>query len=671
MAQAGPVRLYVAPDGNDSFGGSIPKTSGSNGPLRTLAAAQARARELAAGGARVSVEIEPGRYELSSPLVFGTEDSGGRGGPVTYEAAERSHEPVISGMRRISGWKADANGWWHAHLDEVAHGKWYFSQLFVNGQRRFRPRLPSTGYYRIAERLEPSAAAGDKGYDRFGYRPGDLDPNWHDLADVEVLAIHTWSMARNRISSIDEKTHVVTFTGPSSAKQEWAAYPAGNRYLVENVREALGTAGQWYLDRASGDLTYLPMPGETPSSVDVEAPAAEALLVVKGTDAKTGYVHDLSFSHLRFEGTNWNTPAKGHDFPQAEADLGAAITFENARKCGLEHCTVAHLGTYAVAFGPGCHYDSVSSCSIYDMGAGGVKIGPMGFEHDPDVATGSIRVENCRMVGGGRMSPAAVGVWIGQSASNLVRNNEIRDFYYTGISDGWSWGYAPDGAHDNLIEFNEISDIGQSVLSDMGGIYTLGVQPGTVLRGNVIHDVNCFAYGGWGIYPDEGSSNELIERNLVYRCKSAGFHQHYGQDNVVQNNVFAFGGDAQIMRTRAEDHLSFRFERNIVVWSTGSLLGGNWSGNGFAFDYNLYWKYTPGAFDFAGKSFADWQASGQDKHSTVVDPLFRDASGGDFRLGAGSPALGLGFVPLDPGLAGPRAPEAPPAAPAVPRAFPG
>ena len=32
------------------------------------------------------------------------------------------------------------------------------------------------------------------------------------------------------------------------------------------------------------------------------------------------------------------------------------------------------------------------------------------------------------------------------------------------------------------------------------------------------------------------------------------------------------------MRTRAEEHVSFTFERNIVYFDQGRLLGSNWTG---------------------------------------------------------------------------------------------
>jgi parallel beta-helix repeat protein len=248
-----------------------------------------------------------------------------------------------------------------------------------------------------------------------------------------------------------------------------------------------------------------------------------------------------------------------------------------------------------------------------------------------------------------------VGVWVGQSSGNAIVHNDIHHLYYTGVSVGWSWGYAPTSAHDNLVEYNHIHTIGQGLLSDMGGIYTLGVSPGTKLRFNHIHDVESYGYGGWGIYTDEGSTTILIENNVVYRTKTGGFHQHYGRENIVRNNVFAFSRDGQLQRTREEDHLSFTFERNIVYWDQGTLLSSNWKKDRFKMDHNLYWRVGGKPFDFAGASLEDWRKRGHDVHSIVGDPLFVDPAKGDFTLKPDSPALKLDFKPIDLSKVGPRA----------------
>ena len=162
------------------------------------------------------------------------------------------------------------------------------------------------------------------------------------------------------------------------------------------------------------------------------------------------------------------------------------------------------------------------------------------------------------------------------------------------------------------------------MLSDMGGNYNLGVQPGTIIRNNLFHDIDSHGYGGWGIYTDEGSSYITIENNLVHHTKSGGFHQHYGRENIVRNNIFAFARIGQIIRSRMEDHLSFTFTNNIVYWSEGPLLGSNWSDDKYALDYNCYYNTTGEPVMFKDWTFDEWKARGQDTHSIIADPLFAD-----------------------------------------------
>lgn len=649
IALAADADLYVSPVGNDAWSGKLPAPNAArtDGPLATPNAALAKVRSLRSGGlgaqAPTVVMIRGGLYQLDAPLVFHPEDSGASGAPIVLEAYP-GERPILSGGVRITGWEV-RDGRWRVHLPDVSGGSWRFSQLWVNGERRFRPRLPKSGYYTIADTLAPSPGA--TGYDGIVFSPGDVRADWANLNDVELLGFQTWTMARMRIKSVDEAAHAVRFSGSTPGKEWWGALPKGNRYLVENVKEALTQPGEWYLDVPTGELTYIPRPGETPGSAVVIAPKLDRLVEMQGDVSGRKWVSHLVFRGLTFAHTNWNTPAGGNSFAQAEANLGGAISGVGVRDCRFEGCVVAGVGEYAIDLGAGCQRNQVVDCVLTDLAAGGVKIGTMAYSEDSEAVAGHNVVRNCRIGPGGRMHPAGVGVWIGHSPYNEIDHNDIFDFYYTGVSVGWSWGYGPSNCHHNTISNNHIWQIGQGVLSDMGGIYTLGLQPGSVLDHNRIHDVQSFSYGGWGIYPDEGTSTMLIENNVVYRCKSAGFHQHYGRENVVQNNIFALNHDSQIMRTRNEPHLSFTFERNIVYFTEGSLLGSNWSENNYRFDHNLYWNAAGKAFDFAGMTLEQWQAKGQDLHSIIADPLFVNPARGDFRLKPGSPAERIGFQPID------------------------
>jgi len=183
------------------------------------------------------------------------------------------------------------------------------------------------------------------------------------------------------------------------------------------------------------------------------------------------------------------------------------------------------------------------------------------------------------------------------------------------------------------------------------------VDPGKRLRYNVIHDVKARAYGGWGIYPDEGSSEIVIESNLVYRCSSSPFFAHINRKITVQNNIFALGGQCQVERAGAAPgpEQEYAFLRNLVYYRQGKAVG-YWDAqnHNFAYEGNLYWNASGAPIMFGEKTFAEWQATGQDKDSLIADPLFMDPEHGDFRLRPDSPAARIGFQPWDLSVVGPR-----------------
>jgi parallel beta-helix repeat protein len=640
--------FYVSPAGNDSWSGTLPSPNGSDGPFQTLQAARDAIRRLKSEktlNEPVTVYLEGGDYRLRQPFVLTPQDSGSESAPITYGAYEGEH-PVISGGRVIQGWKFDpeagpaaARGHlWTATLPVDEPG-WHFHELFVNGQRRQHARSPNSGFYHAIGKISPGMPA------RFKFHAGDIKAAWASEPDVEVVGLLKWAEFRMHIAAIDESTDTVTL---SNRRQSWGDVNNA-RYWVENTFDALDEPGEWYLDRRSGEVYYWPMSGEEMTRAQVVAPVLESLVKIEGDVEDHEPVRDITFQGLTFSDTDWSIPAAGYVDDQAAFDVGSAVEISGGVECGIKHCVFEHLGQYAVSLNHGSQKCRVVHNGLTDLGAGGIRIGDPKDPNNDQSATSGNEVLSNHIHDIGIVYPAAVGIWIGQSGGNTIAHNEINDTFHIGISDGWTWGYGPTAARNNLIEYNNIHDIGRGLLSDMGCIYTLGVQPGTIERGNVCHDVTRYekGYGGWGLYTDEGSSNILIEDNLVYRTEDGGFHQHYGANNIVRNNVFAFGQTAQIRRTREENHLSFTFERNIVYWVTGSLLDGLWKDNHFKFDNNVYWRAGGGPIRFGEWTVSEWQARGQDVHSVFADPLFRDPRNSDFSLLPDSPALKLGFQPTD------------------------
>ena len=655
--------LYVAPNGQDRWSGALaePNRDGTDGPLATVKGAQRRLRQsIKEGrGAAVRVLLRDGTYAQSSTLLFTAADGGAEAKEypgaiasapctVTWGAYPRE-EPVISGGRRITRWKeTEVNGHraWVSSIPAVRKGSWSFQQLWVNGERRLRPRLPREGLYRIDRLVGVTAETRySLGQDRFVYAKGDIDPDWHNLHDVEVVALCYWTESRMWIKDIDRRRRLVLFDRTSSKRLTDdfdASQPT--QYYVENVFEAL-RPGEWYLDRKEGRLTYLPMPGEDVETVEVIAPKLTELVRIKGGKEPVTQLH---FEGIAFCHNQWDLPPGKSNVGQASSQIPGAVVLSNARSCSFRRCAFTHLGSYAVELVEGCRDVDLAGCDAVDLGAGGVKVW-----HGCQRNT----ISDCEIGDGGILYPSAVGVLIGKSSGNKIIHNHIHDLYYTGISVGWCWGYGESDAFGNIIEYNHVHDIGRGVLSDMGGIYTLGVSPGTRIRYNVFHDITSRGYGGWAIYTDEGSTDILIESNLAYRTNCSAFHQHYGRDNLIQNNIWAFGRQEQLAVTRLEQHRSFVFRHNIVYFDQGELFGSSMrkaTARHVECHGNLYWRVGGSDIRFGEHTFAQWQGQGMDADSLIADPAFVAPEQDDFRLREGSPALRVGFRPFDLTGIGPR-----------------
>jgi parallel beta-helix repeat protein len=605
--------------------------------LLSLDAALQNARQALRNGAgEVHIELAGGTYELDQPLVLTEEDSG-----LVIEAVP--HEtPVLSGRRIICGWhRSSVNpNTWETEIPEVRNGDWIFHELFVNGERRERTRLPVEGYYR-------ANGPGVKGFPtELRFPTGAINPGWARAQDVEVVVYEAWAQTRNQIRAVFGPTHIVSLAGKAIAN----ASEDHPRFYIENAPVAL-RPGQWRLNLRDGILTYWPEAGESMYTATVAAPRLYDLARIEASADRPA--HDIVFRGVTFADADWRLDGGSDIDGQAAEEVPGAVQLRFAQRCAFEQCVFQRLGGYALDLGGGCQENRIVGNEMFDLGAGGIRVGE-GIDDCNIHPTGGNLIGDNHIHDIGLVSAPGVGIFVLLSSGNRIAHNEVDHTFYTAISVGWSWGYGNWPCQSNIVEFNHLHDIGQGRLSDMGGVYTLGIQPGAIVRNNLIHDVNVFDYGGWGLYTDEGSSGILLENNIVYRCQSAGFHQHYGQTNILRNNIFAFNGEAQLARTRIQTGLSFTFTNNIVYFDTGKLLTGNW-GDDEWMDDNIYFdtRFASGNHRTA-VDFLNWQNKGHDRNSLLIDPLFVDPANDDFRLKPYSPALRFGFHPIDMDDVGPR-----------------
>jgi hypothetical protein len=663
------VELHVATEGRDGWSGRLaaPNANRTDGPLASLAGARDRLRRLRleAGGrlGPVTVWVRGGSYRLTAPLVFEPQDSGTAEAPVVFAATE-GERPVFSGGEVLTGFR-QSGPHWEVEIPEVRAGHWYFHQLWVNGQRRQRARSPNEGYHRIARLVPgpPRPNAKPVAPDRFHFAPGDLEP-WARLADVNLILMHSWETSIHPLKSVDARSNLVEFAAP--LKEWWGLgyWETNQRYYVENALELLDQPGEWYLNRDTGVLTYWPKPGERLGATEVVAPRLTEFVRFAGNADQGELVRHVSLRGLAFHHADWVLNPRGNSSTQAAVEVPAAITADGALHCAVESCEVARIGTYALWFRRGCKDGRLQRNRLFDLGAGGIRVGEDRMARTDEAETSRTLVDNNHIFDGGRVYPGCVGIWVAQSSGNRVSHNDIHDLFYTGISVGWNWGLEPNRTSNNLIEFNHVHDLGQGVLSDAGLIYCLGVSPGSVIRNNVFHDMWPYSAPafGWGIYLDAQCGQYRVESNLVFNTRSGGLmFNNGGHAHLIRNNIFALSVSHALWPYSEKRPSAFR--RNIVYLTQGALLiplgerslkerlaakepPGDW-------DENLYW-HTGGAdqLRFYRHTFAEWQALGLDRHSRVADPRFLDAIGHDFRLHPDSPALPLGFQPFDISQAG-------------------
>jgi parallel beta-helix repeat protein len=618
--------LHISPNGNDLAPGT------SSQPLQSLDGARNKIRQLNNDTHdTIQVLVKGGNYQLTSTFRLTPKDSGSPEAPIIYGAMD-GEKAIFSGGRELTGFTELENGLWAAHIPEVTYWNWTFDQLYVNGRRAQRAKSPNIGYFSLNDVKEEVWVQGTgKSPERAQQIVTINDDAANELGALDELALseavmtvyHHWNITKRYIDKFDHSSNTIYTSG--QGMKPWNPWKPGKRFILENYIEALDTPGEWFLEN-DGTLYYMPFPDEKIGTTTFTAPVVEQLIKIQGDPVNGALVENVIFENLHFEHSAYYLPKEGFEPYQAAITIDAAIELNGAKNIRFINCQLDHTGGYGIWLNQGVENCHITHCFLHDLGAGGIRIGETTLRDQELLQTHSNKVDNNIIQSGGFEFPTAVGVLIGHSANNQITHNDIGDFRYTGVSVGWRWGYDDSPAKGNKILYNHIHHIGWGVLSDMSGVYTLGPSEGTEVSNNHVHHIYAYDYGGWGLYTDEGSSNILLENNLVHHTKTGGFHQHYGKENILRNNIFAFSEMYQLQATRVEDHKSFSFTNNIVIYDQGVLFQGPWTKMQVEIDQNIYWNLS-GEVEFPGETLKAWQKNGYDAHSFVIDPQFQRSRG--------------------------------------------
>ena len=369
-------------------------------------------------------------------------------------------------------------------------------------------------------------------------------------------------------------------------------------------------------------------------------PIVERLVTIDSKNKNVG----VTFDNIIFEHTSYSVPLEGSNYAQSASGMSAAIEADNISNLIIKNCEVRNIANYGIWLRKHCTNSTIKETFFHDLGAGAVKIGTLRYEQkDSDDLTHHIVVDNNMIYRYGELMENAVGIILFNASDCVITHNDLHYGNYTGISLGWVWGYGYSPSKNNEVAYNRITNIGKGLLNDLGAIYTLGESEGTHIHHNVISDVKAKSNEGWGIYADEGTTGVLIENNLVYRTTSGGFHQHYGSNNIVTNNIFAWGENSQVQLSKVKEEHPLRFCRNIILMDSGTLMTGDAITNdNISWGNNCYWKIGDGLPMVANLDAIKWIQL-RDSTSVYMDPAFSDPQQGDFHINSKEVCKSIGF----------------------------
>lgn len=600
----------------------------SDGSLEYQLTAILSAVDSLPGTEAVTIRIEKGYYEVTNTIHVR-----GRNHPITIIGGKST---IISGSITIDEWEVLPNGFWKSRSTYIDNAGLLPDQLYVNGYRAMRSKTPNVGFYQlkngIKEGFEYGALLDNKDIDLESAITG---------TDVPFLSIYRkWTVSKRRLSRISTSNNAIYFTG-----KDFPSYnplTTGNGFVLENTIKGVDTPGEWCVDM-SGYIYYYPKADEKITDIEFRIPVAEKLITIQSGS--------FCFKNIVFEHTSFRLSENGCEFGQAANRMSAAIEADDILDTKFEDCEIRNTANYGIWLRKGCKNSQIINSYFHDLGAGAIKVGTIDKTEEKDI-TNHITIKNNIVNQYGVLMENAVGIILFRAADCKISHNDIHNGYYSGISLGWVWGYAESPTKRNDVSYNNISNIGDGRLNDLGGIYLLGESDGTHIHHNFISDVVSGDFRGWGIYADEGTSGILVDYNLVTCCTSGGYHQHYGKGNVVTNNIFAWGKKSLFTLTSAKEDNPLVLTRNIFITDNEVLMnGGGVNSKTFTIGKNCYWTISDESPKVQGKDVFSWIQQ-RDLTSIIQDPSFRNPQKGDFRLKNKSICRVIEFEPFDNSKAG-------------------
>ncbi|MFF2275686.1 OmpL47-type beta-barrel domain-containing protein [Agromyces sp. NPDC058126] len=666
---AEPVTVHVAPDGDDAASGDSVESS-----VKSLARAQELVRDALPAGAPITVLLAEGEYSLDDTLALTNADSGDAAAPVRWVGA--GDGATLNGGRTLSGEWTPTGADSSIMVTDVPAGI-DFDELFVDDARQVMARYPN--WDDSAKRLEGTTTMATL---------NSRSSSWSKPTTgyVRAMHCHDWGSVSFTIEGRSADTLQLEFVGDNNRPQDCGSGLPMNSgaVMVENIREELDAANEWFLDRDTNKLYLKPAAGVDLASATVEVGELDELVTLTGT-SPSDPIHDIEFENLAFERTHrtlfdntfeslsrgdWSVVRKG------------AATVKNSRSVSFTGTSFTDLGGNAIFLDGYNSGTEITASRFENNGATDVHVvGSPSAVRDyagnyfttpriTDLAAGpktedyprDVLIEGNVMRNNGRYEKQTSSVNIsmaldvtvrGNSLSDspraclnfsdttwgghLVQDNDIFDCVRETGDNGSinAWGrsrFWKTGAANNA--FASLAD-GVEFMGNTGGALTAEqaremmkldtIEPITIDHNRFWHD------GDWAIDLDDGSSNFVMTNNVLLK---GGVKLRDGFDRTLRNNLILDGSTyEQVSYMPGGDEI----DRNITLGRVpyDNVLNDPTRAQ-YAIGKNLFWN-AGAAIDIrprggvAEKLSVDgttlntatsWYAAGLDRDSVVGNPLF-------------------------------------------------
>jgi hypothetical protein len=540
--------IYVDYNTNDKGDGS--KTN----PFPFLFQAIEKSRSLENRNKRIHI-LESGTIYLKDTIRLNEKDS--------FLEITGTEGTILSGGIKVNGWRKSNDGLWIAKCPTRKAPR----ELFVNERSLPRARFPNENWLRIQKSL-PDKRSG------FVFGKNDLPKSLQASKSLELLFLHDWSISRIPIRKIDYDRLILHSKFPIGCSAPHYAidhFEKNPRYALEGSIELIDQPGEWAYEQ--GELFYKPLPTQKIHNCNFVIPRLDQLFLIRPTTPDKSIsnikISGLTFSHCRFD-----LPVEGYASGQATVHeyrdgsekkgrkiMPAAVRIEGITDSTIDNCKFSNIGGSGLWIGRDCINIKVLNSTFEMIGGNGINLG----ETDQAAHAKKIEISNSKIQYCGVHFFGSVGIWIGMAENCKVVNCEVSQLPYSGISLGWKWGDEITITKDHQIISNHIHHVMQ-VLSDGGGIYTLGRQPGTILSNNHIHDIplNLGKAQSNGIFMDQGSSEITVIENKIHKIAKSPIRFHKAKENFITKNTFRLPKGLDTYTFNSTDKTLIIFTENQV-----------------------------------------------------------------------------------------------------------